>query len=353
MNSITEHNSTGWGALEGHASARALLSQALSKHTVPHAMMFIGPSGVGKRTAARAFAAQLFHAMSPLNESPTGEAQTARLLAEGSHPDLHLVGRSEERKYIAVEDIRELCGAVRLRPYYGGGHVAILDDAHEMNSAAYNALLMTLEEPPPNCYLILITDSPQRLPATIISRCQPVHFGELSERELRIVLSKLVAGFDESQLTALTRFAGGSLEALDLSGLIDPLTLRPLDSAALEEHLAGISNESVRIGSKIRELLNSEPGRDPAYVAACILAQELGGNKDSSVLVWRLILQELRHALRSSNRAVANRLEPNRSGWADLLEMTIQSLAMTKERNLNLPLQLTNIFAKAAEIAVR
>lgn len=340
MNGVTEHHTTdldgSWGALQGHLAARALLSQALEKKTVPHALMFVGPSGVGKRTTARAFAAKLFHSMG---------GQTTRLLAEGSHPDLHLVGRSEERKSISVEDIRALCGALRLRPYYGGGHVAIVDDAHEMNSAAYNALLMTLEEPPPNCYLILVTDSPQRLPATILSRCQPVHFGELNEREIRTVLAALVPDFGEEQLTALTRFTGGSLEALDLAGWIDPLTLRPLDAGALQEHLGGISKESVRIGSRIRELLNSEAGRDPAYVAACIAAQELGGDKEASVLVWRLILQELRHALRSHTRAG--------SGWADLLQVTIQSLAMTRERNLNLPLQLTNIFAKAAEIAVR
>lgn len=343
MNSVTEHKAIGWGPLQGHEAARALLSQAIRKQTVPHALLFVGPSGAGKRTTARVFAAKLFRMMS--DGADAHEAQTERLLAEGSHPDLHLVGRSEERKSIAVEDIRELCGALRLRPYYGGGHVVVLDDAHEMNSAAYNALLMTLEEPPPNCYLILVTDSPQRLPATILSRCQPVHFGELSEPEIRTVVAQFVPEFSEEQLAALTKFAGGSLEALDLAGWIDPLTLHPTDPAALQEHLSTVSAESVRIGTRIRELLNSERGRDPAYVAACIAAQELGGDKDASALVWRLILQELRHALRSHGREDA--------GWADLLQATIQSLAMTKERNLNLPLQLTNIFARAAEIAVR
>ncbi len=303
-------------------------------------MIFIGPNGVGKRTVARAFAGMLLD-----SQRQDRREEGHRLTIEGSHPDLHLVGKTEDRKNIAVEDIRELCAALHLRPYYGGGHVAIVDDAHEMNSAAYNALLMTLEEPPPECYLILVTDSPQRLPATILSRCQPVHFGELSEAEVQTVLARMVPSFDSDHIATLARFAGGCLEPLDLGGWIDPRTLMPLDRSALEEHLAGISKESVRITKRVREIFTSERGRDPAYVAACIAAQDLGGDKDASALVWRLLLQELRHQLRSNSERGA--------AWGELLQKTIDSLALTKERNLNLPLQLTTIFAKAAEIAVQ
>ena len=345
MQEFLSDTETAWRSIHGHRAACNLLSQAHAKNTIPHALLFSGPSGVGKRAVARAFASLIFRGLLPADSEL--RVQTERMLADGSHPDLHLVGRSEDKKNIGVEDIRTLCAALRLRPYYGGCHVAILDDAHEMNSSAYNALLMTLEEPPPRCYLILISEAPQRLPATIISRCQPVHFGELSEDELRAVLRKLLPSLGDEQLATLSQFAGGSMEALDLGGFIHPHTLLPNDSEALQRHLDGICQESVRVSRRIRELFHSERGREPAYVAACIAAQDLGSEKDSSALVWRLILQELRHVVRAKSETTDQRSE-----WAALLETTIRSMALTKERNLNLPLQLTNIFAKAAEIAV-
>ena len=152
------------------AAARRGLTQALGTGRLPHALMLQGLPGLGK-TALAEWLARLALCDRP-QAAPCGSCVSCRLHAAGTHPDLARVGLVEERKQVAVDDVRELTARLSLKSLRGGRKVGIVDPADAMNASGANALLKTLEEPPPDTLLILTVARPDRLPATVASRCQ-------------------------------------------------------------------------------------------------------------------------------------------------------------------------------------
>lgn len=150
---------------------------ALNAGRLPHALLIAGPAGLGKRALARRLALRLMCA-SPQANAACGRCRNCTLNAAGTHPELlqETLEVNEKtgvlRKEILIAQIRRLSENLHLMPQIAAGHVALIDPADAMNRSAFNALLKTLEEPPPARYLILVADRPQRLPATIRSRCQ-------------------------------------------------------------------------------------------------------------------------------------------------------------------------------------
>lgn len=148
----------------------------LAAGRLPHGLILAGPDGLGKRHFAHIVAAML------LCESRTGEGlacgrcRACALYAAGNHPDAKVVVPEEEGKAIAVDQIRELGLFAALKSHGGGWQIAIIAPADAMNRSAANALLKTLEEPPPGMHLLLIAEQPSRLPATVRSRCQTLLF---------------------------------------------------------------------------------------------------------------------------------------------------------------------------------
>jgi DNA polymerase III subunit delta' len=196
--------------VRGHETIVKSFDSAWRRGRLGHAYLFSGPSGVGKYTFARELARAL------LCETPAGRLQACgkcaacALVDAGTHPDLFLAARPEDKVEFPIELIRELIEHLALKPARGGRKVAIVDDADDLTAEAANAFLKTLEEPPPGSVLILIGGpSPERQFPTILSRCQTVGFAPLP--------NELVAEFlrhkgitDKTRLDRLVRVAGGS-----------------------------------------------------------------------------------------------------------------------------------------------
>ena len=140
---------------------------------VPHAVLFAGPAGVGKRAAARWIARQTLG----LN----GKDLPDFAEKQPEHPDLRWIQPPEDKQAIGIEQIRELVEELSLTSFEGGGKVAVIEPAHAMTINAANSLLKTLEEPPGDALLILVVDQVGKLPATIFSRCQRIDFAPPAE----------------------------------------------------------------------------------------------------------------------------------------------------------------------------
>ncbi len=173
---------------------------------LPHALLLSGCAGIGKQRFARAFAQLLFCQM-PLTEGGCGGCKQCRLFMSGAHPDLLQISPESPGKAIRVDDIREVDGFIAKTAQQGGWKVVILSPAEAMNLNAANALLKNLEEPGKDTLLILVSSEPERMPATVRSRCQKLNF-RLPDREQVIHWLREVAG-DKADVDNLVRSANG------------------------------------------------------------------------------------------------------------------------------------------------
>lgn len=156
-----------------------LLAARLQRNELPHAMLVCGDAGLGKRALAKALASAALCESRQTDGHACGHCKSCQLLAAGSHPDHMLIGFEARedgklRSEITVEQIRRLSQRLSLSTQFGGLQVAIVDPADKMNTSAANALLKTLEEPSGSTVILLVSDQPARLPATIRSRCQRI-----------------------------------------------------------------------------------------------------------------------------------------------------------------------------------
>ena len=154
------------------------LCERQAQDRLPHALLFTGPDGVGKRALAMAFIQATLCDRARGANPACGQCNPCRQVLAGSHPDLRIVEPDEEGKTftLKVDQIRELVRFMVLKSQYGGSRFALIDPADAMNENAAIALLKTLEEPGPDSVLILLSALPGKLPATIRSRCQAVAF---------------------------------------------------------------------------------------------------------------------------------------------------------------------------------
>lgn len=154
-----------------------------------HALLLLGPALMGKREVALRLSRRLLCATPAADGQACGSCRGCRLFEAGTHPDFRHVSfipndkGDKLRSEIVVDQMRALGHWFSLTPQMGGAQVALVEPAHALNTAAANALLKTLEEPSPGRYLLLVTDQPARLPATIRSRCQRLEFRTPSRDE--------------------------------------------------------------------------------------------------------------------------------------------------------------------------
>lgn len=177
--------------LHGHRAQEDRFLAARASGRLHHGWIFQGPSGIGKSIFARRIAGLMLGASAP---DASADDKTMQLVLSGGHPDLKWVERGlndkgKLRQDITVEQIRELNQFFTLRPAMAGWRVGVIDALDEMNVSGMNALLKTLEEPPNNALLILISHSTQPILPTIRSRCQVLRLYPLSEEDTKAVLS--------------------------------------------------------------------------------------------------------------------------------------------------------------------
>ncbi len=214
----------------GHETPIAWLRGALASGRLPHAMVFVGPDGIGKRTVAGLVAAALL--CERPSDPPCGECNACRRLAHGAHPDLFTVGReprksadasapddidgddasdddgaAETKRVITVKQIRALCEHAAFGPREGRARVFIVDPADRMNVNAQNALLKTLEEPPGRAVVILVTARAHLLLPTVRSRCLSVRFAAMHVTDLAARLPAV--GVPEAEAAERAALAGG------------------------------------------------------------------------------------------------------------------------------------------------
>ncbi len=195
------------------------LRNAIASDRIHHAYLFCGARGVGKTTAARALAKSLNCESGP-TPSPCGTCASCREISSGTSPDLIEIDGASNN---SVDDVRELRETVHYAPTRGRSKIYLVDEVHMLSKAAFNALLKTLEEPPPHVVFIFATTEPHRILDTILSRVQRFDFKRMpvpvvSERLAAIAESEGVS-IDEGALRLVARAGEGSMR--DAQSLLD------------------------------------------------------------------------------------------------------------------------------------
>jgi DNA polymerase-3 subunit delta' len=192
----------------GHAAALRLVERGIDTERPPHALLLVGPEGVGKTTLALDLAAGLL-CLAPLaTDRPCRDCAACRKVAHGNHPDLHRLAPEGAGMQIRIGQIQSLASELALLPLEGRFRIGIIEKAHRLNEDAQNALLKTLEEPPAATVLILAADDSAKLLPTVLSRSTRVRLGPVAVE----VIAQLVADSgvgDAMRGAALARLTGG------------------------------------------------------------------------------------------------------------------------------------------------
>jgi DNA polymerase III subunit delta' len=197
----------GLAGIRGQDRARDMLARALASGKLPHAYLFDGPAGVGKRTTALALAAALNCEREA--GAPECDCPPCRKIAGGLHPDLLVLAPEGPGGFIKIEQIRELLAVLAFPPHEGRARVIVIEDAEKMNPAAANAFLKTLEEPPNRTHIVLLSSAPDRLLVTIRSRCQRIRFAPLPVEAVASILR--ASGIEAVAAQAAAALSDGSV----------------------------------------------------------------------------------------------------------------------------------------------
>ncbi len=259
------------------------LTHALEFNRLHHAYLFTGTRGVGKTTLARILA-KAMNCEARVGFNPCGECLFCKEVDEGRFVDLIEVDAASRTK---VEDTRDLLENVQYAPNQGRFKVYLIDEVHMLSGHSFNALLKTLEEPPPHVKFLLATTDPQKIPVTVLSRCLQFNLKRLSPEQIRgqmeAILIQEGIEFEQNALRSLSRAAdgsmrdglslldqaivhgGGSLEDGPVSAMLGTVSRKPVfalldalahaDAAALLEAIAELAGHSPNFADVLQQLL--------------------------------------------------------------------------------------------------
>ncbi len=279
---MSENITQNFGPVYGHETAQMELLTSVSTGRMHHGWMFNGPRGIGKFRLALQFAATLLSGKIDCLDMQADDRE-AHLILNNSHPDLRIIQRpyddkGKQKSEIPVSSIRQLIKFFSLRPAMGGWRIAIIDSLDEMNRNGENALLKTLEEPPPKSLIILVVHGETPVLPTIKSRCRMLRFAPLE---------------DESALRALTNVGMKEADAKDAlsyapgrPGKAILLKSAEARSAARAARSAALQHKSIDFRELSEVLTNaskSSEAFDAAFSSLCTVAYTAAKMADNPI----------------------------------------------------------------------
>jgi DNA polymerase-3 subunit delta' len=304
----------------GQQAAKRDWLAAVASGKLHHGWLLHGPRGVGKARLALQFAAHLLGGDSGGELAVTAESPVGRLFVAGSHPDLRIIRRpiddkGKQKTEIPAGAIRELSDFFSLRPAMGGWRVAVVDAVDELNRFGANALLKTLEEPPSNAVLLLVSHGEQILPPTVRSRCRVLRCGPLNEHDTLAVLT--AAGLTAQRAEEVAQLAPG----------------RPGRAMQLEGADAAAASEAVSVA------LRNLAGGDARSLHAALTQ----ASKSDAALA--AAMESLRSSLQ---KRAARETDPVAAGdWAaaalDVMRLDVEAQALNQDRAQTVSAALSRI----------
>ena len=212
----------GWAEVVGQEHVVQTLRNAIAADRVAHAYLFSGPRGTGKTTLARLLAKAVNCLDEDRTKRPCNDCENCKAVNENCFMDLIEIDAASNT---SVDDVRDLRDKINFSPSQGKYKIYIIDEVHMLSTQAFNALLKTLEEPPPHAIFVLATTEIHKIPATVLSRCQRHEFRRVPVDEIvgqlkAIVKAEKIQAHDDA-LATIARQAGGGLR--DAISLLDQL----------------------------------------------------------------------------------------------------------------------------------
>lgn len=318
--------------IKGHDRIIDVLRRSLRSGKTAHSYLFEGVPGCGRRKTALTLIQALF--CTALPDDACGVCPSCRKIESGNHPDIHHIAPLPDKRDISIDQLRELQHILALRPYEAPRKACIIDPAERMSVNAANSLLKTLEEPPGNALIILLTENAGMLLSTVRSRCQLIRFAPLSPEHILSLLER--SGMPHEAAALVAPMSGGSIQrALEFDN--EALTARR------EAVLSRVSRLSL---NRISTVFDA--------------SEELSGNREATLELLDMLLSFFRDAVHLGtgsaeivNRSVRPAIEEIAAQRPlqrnlELLEC-IYETRRDVQRNANPKLSLDHLFISMAE----